>query len=121
MLAIISRARGNTMMTSIYNQTHLDELRSYTIRLLNLLEAHGCLENSGFDDFKKKYICSETGKVHFDGANNQVITPKKTLEFLTWNGKNYYYCSEDSTLYTHEHKPVKIGYFDYDAMTPVVV
>lgn len=113
-------ANTSILMATIYDPKHAEELRAYTLRLLNLLETCGCVDPSKMNGFNEQFL-SKDGDVNFDIDSGVDNSKKKELEYLVWNGNKYYYCYADHSLYTFSNQPTRIGHFDYDSMTVVVV
>lgn len=113
-------------LDTIYDPRHSEELRAYTLRLLNLLETMGCADASVLSKFNDQFIDNDgdtdfKGACGVDCARNDTNQHTKELEYLVWNGNKYYYCYTDKSLYTFSNQPQRIGHFDYDTMTVVVV
>lgn len=101
---------------SIFHPDNTNELRTYTMNLFNILESHGCLMPCAFSTFMD---CVVNANLHVDGDDPD--DNKEELEYLLWNKNEYLYSRKDLSLYTYEQKPKKIGYFDYNNMTAIIV
>jgi len=99
-------------MASIYDEPYRGQLNDYTIKLLSQLVNSKYVSNESMQQFIKQYIDSNG---NFEPTSTTTIAQKrlsKELEYIKLDNCEYLYCSDDSSVYSYEAKPKKIGKLD---------
>lgn len=108
-------------MASIYDEPYRSQLNDYTIKLLSHLVNSKYVSNESMQQFIKQHIDSTGGFAPGADMKQKHQKLNKELEYIKLDDREYYYCSDDATVYSYEVKPKRIGRLDPNTLSIVCI